>query len=513
MLGSTAREAARRFGERPVLVHPDGTLTYADLDRGADALAAGLRSLGVRGGDVVAAVLPSGAEWMLLAVALDRVGAVLATVSAKLAPPERAELVRLVDPALVVAGPDLVDGLPLRTAVSVLEPWGLGSELAADPTTAPPRPGGGPGDGGPRAHHDDLLHLGHDRPCQGCGVPGAPPAGRPGPGPGARGRRTAGAAASPMIASTQFAHVGMALKLPWYLRLGATLHVLEPWRADDALRLVADERMPAIGVVAPQLALMLRSPLMDTLDLSSVTSIIAGGAASPRRSWPRPASASVPATPSATPRPSRAAWAWGRTPAPRTRKRCTPSVGPDRAWRPVSRTSRTARSPTARWASSSSAPPPSWTATGTTPTATAAALAPDRWLRTGDLARVDGSGCFVLAGRRTDMFIRGGYNVFPLEVEAVLADHPDVAGVAVAPRPDQVMGEVGVAVVVPADPGRPPTLASLRDHAGGRLARHKLPEDLVVVDRLPLTTVSKVDRAALADLVGDRPDRPEGGAG
>ena len=147
------------------------------------------------------------------------------------------------------------------------------------------------------------------------------------------------------------------------------------------------------------------------------------------------------------------------------------------------------------------------------PAATAAALAPDRWLRTGDLARVDGSGCFVLAGRRTDMFIRGGYNVFPLEVEAVLADHPDVAGVAVAPRPDQVMGEVGVAVVVPADPGRPPTLASLRDHAGGRLARHKLPEDLVVVDRLPLTTVSKVDRAALADLVGDRPDRPEGGAG
>ncbi len=512
MLGSIAREAARRFGERPVLVRPDGTLTYADLDRGADVLAAGLRSLGLRSGDVVAAVLPSGAEWMLLAVALDRVGAVLATVSAKLAPPERAELVRLVGPALVVAGPDLVDGLPLRTAVSVLEPWGLGSELAADPTTAPPRPVGDPATEDPERitticftsgttgrAKGAVFRVRHQLAVQALDL-----------GPGAADRWGGG---SPMIASTQFAHVGMALKLPWYLRLGATLHVLEPWRADDALRLVADERMPAIGVVAPQLALMLRSPLMDTLDLSSVTSIIAGGAASPpalvaearerfgagysiRYSSTESGGVGLGTDPGA---PDEEALHTIGRPRPGVEARVA-----DEQDRPVADGEvgeLQLRSPAVMdgyW---------------NDPAATVAALAPDRWLRTGDLARVDGSGCFVLAGRRTDMFIRGGYNVFPLEVEAVLADHPDVAGVAVAPRPDQVMGEVGVAVVVPADPGRPPTLASLRDHAGGRLARHKLPEDLVVVDRLPLTTVSKVDRAALANLVGERPDRPEGGAG
>ena len=79
------------------------------------------------------------------------------------------------------------------------------------------------------------------------------------------------------------------------------------------------------------------------------------------------------------------------------------------------------------------------------------------------------------------MYIRGGYNVFPSEVEAVLTEHPEVLDVAVAPRPHEVMGEIGVALVVPRDPDRPPTLEQLRAHAAERLAHHKLPEDVVVV--------------------------------
>ena len=78
------------------------------------------------------------------------------------------------------------------------------------------------------------------------------------------------------------------------------------------------------------------------------------------------------------------------------------------------------------------------------------------WLRTGDLGFIDERGCLRLAGRLKEMFIRGGYNVYPAEVEAVLADHPRVADVAVVPRPDDVMGEIGVAVVVPADRDRRP---------------------------------------------------------
>jgi acyl-CoA synthetase (AMP-forming)/AMP-acid ligase II len=132
------------------------------------------------------------------------------------------------------------------------------------------------------------------------------------------------------------------------------------------------------------------------------------------------------------------------------------------------------------------------------PERTAAAFTADGWLRTGDLAAIDDRGLVRITGRATDMYIRGGYNVHPAEVEAVLLDHPAVAAVAVVPRGDDVLGEVGVAVVVPADRSAPgPSLDDLRRFAAPRLASYKLPEALAVVDELPLTTMDKVDRRAL----------------
>jgi acyl-CoA synthetase (AMP-forming)/AMP-acid ligase II len=97
------------------------------------------------------------------------------------------------------------------------------------------------------------------------------------------------------------------------------------------------------------------------------------------------------------------------------------------------------------------------------------------------------------------MYVRGGYNVHPQEVEGVLAEHRDVVAVCVVARPDDVMGEVGVAFVV-ARSGAAPTLASLRSFAGSRLAAYKLPEELRLVEALPLTSMDKVDRRALAAL-------------
>ncbi len=121
-----------------------------------------------------------------------------------------------------------------------------------------------------------------------------------------------------------------------------------------------------------------------------------------------------------------------------------------------------------------------------------------------NLGRIDPAGCLRLAGRQGELYIRGGYNVFPSEVAGVLASHPGVADVAVVPRPDDVMGEVGVAIIVPADPASPPSLEDLRAHAAADLAHHKLPDAVVVVDELPLTAMQKVDRRALAQLVTAR---------
>jgi acyl-CoA synthetase (AMP-forming)/AMP-acid ligase II len=86
----------------------------------------------------------------------------------------------------------------------------------------------------------------------------------------------------------------------------------------------------------------------------------------------------------------------------------------------------------------------------------------------------------------------------------VLADHPDVAAVAIVSRSDPVMGEVGVAVVVPRVGGATLDLSELRAFAASRLARYKLPDDLVVLTALPLTAGEKVDRRALERLITPR---------
>jgi len=96
------------------------------------------------------------------------------------------------------------------------------------------------------------------------------------------------------------------------------------------------------------------------------------------------------------------------------------------------------------------------------------------------------------------MFIRGGYNVYPLEVESVLSEHPAVAEVAVTGCPDPVMGEIGLAVVAPSDHRNPPTLEELRTFGATKLSRYKLPEALRLVTELPRNPTGKVDRHHLA---------------
>jgi acyl-CoA synthetase (AMP-forming)/AMP-acid ligase II len=131
--------------------------------------------------------------------------------------------------------------------------------------------------------------------------------------------------------------------------------------------------------------------------------------------------------------------------------------------------------------------------------ATAAVLAPDGWLTTGDFGLVTSEGNLQLSGRAHERYIRGGYNVYPAEVEEALSSHADVARVAVLGAPDEVLGEIGVAVVV-ASGASVPDLAELRAHCAARLSDYKAPDALVVVDELPLTPMMKVDPGRLAQL-------------
>jgi len=468
--------AAERFGDRPVLVDARGAvLSYGELHRRSDSLAAQWAADGLGPGAVVALCVGSGSDYLVAYAAAAKLGAITAGVNPSLAAPERAALLAHLGPDLVVDEP-LAELPPGSPPPLVDDDERIVAIVYTSGTTGPPK--------GAVFRNRQLRAV--------CDID---------LGPGWEDRWDGG---GPMLASTQFAHVGFMTKLPWYLRLGITLHVLDRWRAADVLRTVAAHHITTLGVVAPQLALMLRDPAIDELDVSCVRQIIAGGAASPpslvraaRERFGAAYSIRYSSTESggvglATADDAPDAEALHTVGRPRDRV-AVRVVGHDGSDVPTGTVGEL-------WLRTDAMFDGYWR----DPATTAATLV-DGWIRTGDLASVDGTGLVTLSGRAKEMYIRGGYNVAPAEVEAVLADHPAVAAVAVAPRTDEVMGEIGVAVVVPAAATNPPTLDELRAFGAEHLARWKLPEDLVVVDEIPLTPMQKVDRAALAATVR-RPD-------
>jgi len=138
------------------------------------------------------------------------------------------------------------------------------------------------------------------------------------------------------------------------------------------------------------------------------------------------------------------------------------------------------------------------------PAETSAALR-GGWLHTGDIGHLDADGYLYVVDRKKDLIIRGGFNVFPRDVEDVLLQHPAVAMAGVVSRPDQRLGEEVVAFVS-LQPGSQATPAELIEFARGRLAAHKYPREVTILDSVPLTSVGKLDRKALRRQVAG-PDR------
>ncbi len=125
------------------------------------------------------------------------------------------------------------------------------------------------------------------------------------------------------------------------------------------------------------------------------------------------------------------------------------------------------------------------------PDATRATISPDGWLATGDVGRVDEDGYFYIVDRTKDLIIRGGYNVYPREIEEVLYEHPDVAEAAVIGVPHDSLGEeVGAAVAL--KKGASVGADELRDYVKARVAAYKYPRQVWLVDGLPKGPTGKV---------------------
>jgi acyl-CoA synthetase (AMP-forming)/AMP-acid ligase II len=472
MLARIVDEAAERFGERTAYVTTEGaSVSYREMADRSVCAALWLREQGVTEGDVVALVLPADVHYLALYLGAARLGAITAGINAGLTERERGQLLEVVEPSVTI------------DRASAPTP------SFDDPPTVPRLP-------------DDP-----DRPVAivftsgTTGLPkGAVFANRQLAAITAidtNGRWDGGGAA---LAGNSFASLGPMTKLAGNLMRGGTTYLVDRWRAHDALEMTSTHHLTSVAGIPTQIALMLRDPAFGSLDLSSVRAVVMGGG---------------PATPALV-REARERFGAALS----IRYSCTEAgIGlgtafdapPEDAEVSVGRPHPGVE---LRVVDENLVPLPEgevgevclrsdavmagyWN----DPDATAAAFTPDRAVRTGDLGWVDDQGRLRLAGRRKEMYVRGGYNVHPVEVEAVLAAHPSVTDIAIVPRIDDVMGEIGVAIVVPRDASDPPRLDDLRAFGAGSLATHKLPERVVVVDALPLTPADKVDRRALRELI------------
>jgi acyl-CoA synthetase (AMP-forming)/AMP-acid ligase II len=482
---------AVELGEREAYVDGDQRVTFGEWLTRADLLAAEFLRRGVRRGDVVALMLPPSVDYAVCYAAATKAGAITTGLNTRIGRREVDAILGQCSPALVVRDsslgmPDVPAGTPVLArselaGICADSAGGAAARRALGAVQAECTPA-------------DIVTI-----MWTSGTTGLPK--------GAcfdhANLRAISAAAGAMCApgdrrlgALPFAHAGYMGRLWDQLEKGITLVICSPGLPPaDMVRLVADERITVFGAVPTQWERLLRLPDVDGVDLSRVR--VGTSASAPIR----PEVVKEIAERLGFPLIVR----YAMTESP-TISGTDPEDPPDVQFRTVGR-------PQHGMEVSIGAPAGEvgqikirggcvmrgyWNA----PELTAAAFDAQGWLVSGDLGYLREDGNLAIVGRATDLYIRGGYNVYPAEVEAVLALHPKVASVSVVGVPAPRIGEIGVAFVVPADSARPPTLEELRETVRIELSDYKAPDRLEIVGQLPVNAMMKVDKKALREQAG-----------
>jgi acyl-CoA synthetase (AMP-forming)/AMP-acid ligase II len=479
---------------------PRRSLTFAQWDRAADGVAGLFAGHGVTRGTVVSLLLPSSIDYVVCYAAAARLGAVTSGINLRLGAAEARSILERTHPTVTVVD----DG-----AATVPGPAGRVLSLAAVR---------GAMDGPPPASWPEMVRTDPVAVVWTSGTTGLPKGAvfdHASLAAVAEGTDVLSEPGDRRLSPLPFAHVG-SMTRPWdEIANGVTTVITPtPWRAGDAVRIMAEERITVGQGVPTQWALVLDHPDLDAAHVASLR--IAGTGASRVPSELIAAMRDrlgVPVVVRYT--STEASLGTGTVPGDpddvvaTTVGRPVPGVTmaiADEHGRtvPAGEVGRVRLSSAAvmrgYWGGPLTGPGAEGVAYDRE--ATRAVLDEDGWLTTGDFGFTDPDGCLHLVGRANELYIRGGYNVYPAEVEGVLGAHPDVAQVAVVGAPDPVLGEIGVAFVVPNDDrvgDRPDLLEALRALARSSLADYKAPDRLVVTDSLPLTSMMKVDKRSLAD--------------
>lgn len=488
-VGGLMLAAARRWPDADALVEDGTVLSHAQAVAAARRVAQRLLARRVRPGDRIALVLPNGWRYAVAYTGVQLAGAVAVPVNTRFTPPEIEYVLADSGAAYTVVDGDTAARVPL-----VCPHWSI-DELTAPGPEAEVLPGVSAAGGdvanilytsgttgqpkGAMQTHDNVVFN-----ADTCGtVMGAGPADRT------------------LVIAPMFHATGIVSQVVGFGAHGSA-RVFQPrFTAAGMRQALIEHRVTFFAGVTAMIHLMLADPAFDPAELPALRTVCFGGA---------PVAAAF--LDEASKRLPRVTFAnvWGLTEATSI---VTCAMGqewlnrPGSVGRPVPGVEVAVTVDGERLA----APDPDvvgelWVRGPVVtagywrrPEATAGTFRADGWLRTGDVGRIDAGGYVQVLDRMKDMIIRGGENIYSLEVEGVLARHPAVAEVAVVGVPDDVMGERVRAVVV-LRPGQTLSLEALRGWAGTQLADYKLPVELQPLEELPRNANGKILKRRLADM-------------
>jgi acyl-CoA synthetase (AMP-forming)/AMP-acid ligase II len=505
-IAEVLRPAARDRPDAPALRGPSGALTYAELDRAADAAAGALWQLGVRPGDRVAASLPNDLDIIVAFHGAQRIGAIWAGVNEAYLAAEQQAIVDLIEPAVVLAGPGW-KASPARvtaahafgprvTGTQVIEIGAWRSLLAAGPAaprvaTDPDAPAGIGFTSGTTGAPKGIVHSQRN-----LLLPGEVLVATRGWGPGLR----KGDCLPLTLLNMQ------VLTSLLTARAGGCCVLTGRRDAAGVAGWLAAEQVTVWNGVPAQLHDLARHPEWD---LSSLEEAWCGGAGTPeelRRAFEDAHRVPVRATYGLSEAPTVVAIDPAGSPArPGVSGQVLPHLdvaayGTDgRRLAPGEQGElRLAPAATGQWAGAWTPALGEWRDGAVTPAINGSVPFP-----TGDIGTVSADGWLTITDRKKLIIVRGGANVYPAEVERVIRRHPAVAEVAVFGVPDERLGEK-VAALVQLRGGQlrdTGELAEIEALCRAELARYKVPEAWSVVESFPLNPMGKIIRTGLAALL------------
>ncbi len=500
-LGMLLVRSAQRFGSKPALIAGGRTLTYRALHELCDRVAGGLHALGVRPGDRVSLYSPNRWEWVVAYHAALRAGAVVNPINVMLTPEEVAFVLNDCGAAAIFTAGEkaevilsLTQDVPTLRRVISFDPVGGGAtpfeDLLSCPAEAPEIP---------RPASADLSTIGYTSGTTGH-PKGAMESHR------AVFLNTAALFAvqmrtdrDVMLNALPLPHVYGNIVMNGIFMAGATLVMMERFDAAMALAEIGRHRVTVFDGVPTMYAMMLADPSLPGTDLSSLRICAVGGQTMPvakMAEWERRSHAPLLEI-------------WGMTElggAGTSNCSYMPNIHGSIGFALPGLEARVAALDEAGVTVRDGEPgelmvrgPLVMLGYYGNEQATRAAIEPDGWLHTGDIATRDDEGHYFIVDRKKDLIITGGFNVYPAEIERVVASHPAVAMVAVGSMPDETLGELARAYVV-LRPGATATQTQIIEHCRPHLAAYKLPRSVRFVPDLPKTSTGKVMRRELKTL-------------